>query len=391
MTDDRPMLDVLRKSLRQSDLPFRDFVELVLYHPEFGYYARAESPVGRDGDYVTSPVLSPVFSYSLGNLCREFMNRNGDGVSQVVDIGCGDGSLIRALADEKQLTTKAQRTQRKSLCPLCLCGSTAFFGVDRNLARATPDSNVIYVTSLDQIPPADARLIISNELFDALPFARLVQRGEHLHELWVTERDGALDWSEHEADARYEDYFAERGIRLDDGQFADVSLEWSALYDDLCRFVQRGLIVTFDYGLPQSKLFRGRMRRFGTAAAYSKQRVSRDLLINPGEQDLTAHINFDDLKRVGEGQAFASLFFDIQAKFLLALGAAEHELFKPILDVTIESANEGLTLLQDRDDAKRLILPDGIGADIRVLVQARGMGEEPWGFQTGVWGVGGGV
>src|SRR3954454_3728396 len=359
------MFDVLRKSLKDSDLPFRDFVELVLYHPEFGYYARAESPVGREGDYVTSPVLSPVFSYSLGKLCREFMSRTGDAVSQVVDIGCGDGALIRALAAEKQLAAEAQ-----------------FYGVDRNLGRAIPDPRVTYVRSLDQIPPADARLIISNELFDALPFARLVQRGEHLHELWVTERDGALDWSEHEADARYDDYFAERGIKLDDGQFADVSLEWSALYDDLCRFTKRGLIVTFDYGLPQTKLFRGRMRRFGTAAAYSQHRVSRDLLINPGQQDLTAHINFDDLRLTGERQHFTTRFFDIQAKFLLALGAAEHALLQPIEEAAAANAEEAMVLLEARDDARRLILPDGIGADIRVLVQERGMGREEWRFQT---------
>src|SRR3954469_1496777 len=139
MGSDRSIFDVLRKSLKDSDLPFRDFVELVLYHPEFGYYARAESPVGREGDYVTSPVLSPVFSYSLGNLCREFMNRNGDAVSQVVDIGCGDGALVRTLAGEKQLTTGAQ-----------------FVGLDRNLGRAIPDATVTYVQSLDEIPPADA-------------------------------------------------------------------------------------------------------------------------------------------------------------------------------------------------------------------------------------------
>jgi SAM-dependent MidA family methyltransferase len=393
MNSERSMLDVLRKSLKESDLPFHDFVELVLYHPEFGYYAKGQSPVGREGDYVTSPVLSPVFAYSLGNLCREFMSRSGDGVWQVVDIGCGDGGLIRAVARgvgsgewgvgaTKETPREGEPLGASSPTPDSRLPTPQFFGLDRNLGRAIPDPNVTYVTSLDQIPPADARLITSNELFDALPFARLVQRGEQLHELWVTERDGALDWSEHEADARYEEYFAERGIRLDDGQFADVSLEWSALYDDICRFVPRGLIVTFDYGLPQSKLFRGRMRRFGTAAAYAKQRVSRDLLINPGEQDLTAHINFDDLRRTGEGQAFASLFFDIQAKFLLTLGATEHELFKPILDVNIESANEGLTLLQDRDDARRLILPDGIGADIRALVQGRGMGAEPWRFEA---------
>jgi SAM-dependent MidA family methyltransferase len=392
MTAARSMLDVLRKSLKDSDLPFGDFVELVLYHPEFGYYAKVESPVGKDADYVTSPVLSPVFSYSLGNLCREFMSRSGDDVFQVVDIGCGDGGLIRALArgvgsgewgvGAARDTHQGATLGALSPTPHTPLPAPRFFGLDRNLGRAVPDPNVTYVHSLAEIPPADARLIISNELFDALPFARLVQRGEHLHELWVTERDGALDWSEHEADGRYEEYFAERGITLDDGQFADVSLEWAALYCDICRFVPRGLIVTFDYGLPQSKLFRGRMRRFGTAAAYSKQRVSRDLLVNPGEQDLTAHINFDDLRRTGEGQAFASLFFDIQAKFLLALGATEHELFRPIGDLTAERANEGLTLLQDRDDARRLILPDGIGADIRVLVQGRGMGSEPWRFQT---------
>src|SRR5437764_9591115 len=112
---ERSMLDVLRKSLKNSDLPFRDFVELVLYHPDLGYYATAESPVGREGDYVTSPVLSPVFAYSLGNLVREFMSRSGDGVLQVVDIGCGDGGLIRALAGERQLTTEAERAQRKPL------------------------------------------------------------------------------------------------------------------------------------------------------------------------------------------------------------------------------------------------------------------------------------
>ena len=365
MPGERSLSDVLRNSLNQGDMPFRDFVELALYHPEFGYYARPESPVGREGDFITSPLLSPLFSFALGRLVDEFLSRSGDAVSQVVDIGCGDGALIRSLSERCRLG-----------------GQPDFFGVDRNLGRAQPHPGVTYATSLGDIPPAEVRLLINNELFDALPFARLVQRGDELHELWVTERDGVLDWTEHEADPRYDDYFAERGIELDDGQFADVSLEWPALYDDLCGFVQKGLIVSFDYGLPQTKLFRGRMRRFGTAAAYSRHRVSRDLLVNPGEQDLTAHINFDDLRRTGERQGFATRFFDIQAKFLLALGAAEHELLKPIGEVTVDNAEEGIALLEARDDARRLILPDGIGADIRVLVQERGMGREEWGFQT---------
>ena len=406
MPQERSLLDVLRNSLIRSDLPFRDFVELALYHPEFGYYARPKSPIGREGDFITSPLLSPLFSDVLGNLIDEFMSRTGDGVSQVVDIGCGDGALIRALAwgvgsgvsgvgESERQETRDQRSGEQlpsssgnrqplssSPTPHTRLPTPQFIGFDRNLGRTVPDPRVTYVSSLAEIPPADARLIISNELFDALPFARLVQRDEHLHELWVTEREGALDWTEHEAEGRYEDYFAERGIVLEPGQFADVSLDWLDVYDEICRLVPRGLIVTFDYGLPQSKLFRGRMRRFGTAAAYSGHRVSRDLLANPGEQDLTAHINFDDLIRTGESQGLNTLFFDMQAKFLLAQGAAEHPLLAPIGEAAIGSAEEGIALLDAREDAKRLILPDGIGAEIRVLVQERGMGQDRWRFQT---------
>ncbi|MEA2488546.1 MAG: hypothetical protein QOH21_338, partial [Acidobacteriota bacterium] len=258
-----------------------------------------------------------------------------------------------------------------------------FYGVDRALERAAPllEDSVTFVRSIDEVPNDGPAFLFSNELFDALPFTRLVQRGEHLHELWVRERDGALDWSEHEAAPSYDHYFAERGIVLTDGQFADVSLEWEAYYRDIARRFPRALLVTMDYGFPGDKLFHGRIRRFGTAAAYAQQRVTRDLLANPGQQDLTAHINFTDLQRVGEELGGQTLYFDRLAKFLLSIGIAEHELFRPVDGIAIADADEGLQLLAAREDAKRLILPDGMGEDLRVLVQGRGISFENWSFQ----------
>ena len=378
------MRDYLHNLLQGSDLSFRDFMELALYHPELGYYAQRRSPVGKEADYVTSPVVSDVFAFALSRLVQEFLGRIGDGMSSIVDVGCGDGGLIGALAGERG----------------------RFFGVDRELGRvagyelrvaearraiATRNPQpVTFVRSLDELPREGAHLIISNELFDAQPFARLVQRGDELHELWVAERPGdegvELDWSEHEAEFAYSDYFAVRGIELLDGQFADISLEWSALYDDLAKLVERGLIVTFDYGFPQKQLFDPRIRRFGTAAAYSRQRVTRDLLANPGEQDLTAHINFDDLIRAGEARGFRTLFFDRQAKFLLALGITEHPLFQPSTELEVGSLDEGVALLDARDAARRLVLPDGIGEDIRVLVQGRGVELDGWSFGRKLFG-----
>ncbi|HYU23793.1 MAG TPA: SAM-dependent methyltransferase [Thermoanaerobaculia bacterium] len=357
------MRDVLRNMLQYGDLPFRDFVEVVLYHPEFGYYTRAKSPVGKEGDFITGPSLSPAFSFAIGKLVRDFVSRHTDEVSTIVDIGCGGRELVRAL---KGIEGAEVFGVERIVTPSVSEGPGGAGGHNpvppRPLAHARGD----IVASIFDLPRNGAQLIISNELFDALPFARLVRRGSELHELTVTKD---FDWGERQADPRYIDYFAERGIELEDGQFADVSLEWEAMYAELCRFVERGLIVTFDYGYPGDQLFRSRMRRYGTAAAYRGHRVSRDLLADPGEQDLTAHINFTDLQREGERQGFETIAFTRQAQFLLSLGIAEHELFTPIHD--LERAS--IELMEQRDEARRLVLPDGIGEEIRVLLQAKGV------------------
>jgi SAM-dependent MidA family methyltransferase len=367
MPAERSMTDVLRNTLHYGDLSFRDFMELALYHPDFGYYARAANPVGKEGDYVTAPTLSPAFSFAIAGLVREFVRRSEGAVCSIVDIGCGDGSLIRSLASQTEEP------------------SARFFGVDRSLSRALSAAHdqadsVTFVRTIEELPRDGHHLFFSNELFDAFPFARLVQRGEHVHELWVSEREGLLDWSEREAPAPYEDYFAGNQVELAEGQFADVSLEWGLYYADLARFLRHGMIVTCDYGHPAQKLFHSRARRFGTAAAYRGQRVSRDLLADPGMQDLTAHINFTDLERAGEREGAETAYFDRLARFLLAIGITRHPLFTPVQDVAVEGAEEGLALLEERENAKRLVLPDGIGEDLRVLVQVKGMSLEKWSF-----------
>ncbi|HEX7828497.1 MAG TPA: SAM-dependent methyltransferase [Thermoanaerobaculia bacterium] len=364
MPREQSMVEVLRNMLHYGDLSFRDYVELVLYHPEFGYYAGAANPVGKSGDYVTAPSLSPVFSFAIARLVREFVRRSEGAVCSIVDIGCGDGSLIRAISEQVDEE------------------NVRFFGIDRALERAREASDrVTFLNVIDHLPRDGHHFFFSNELFDAFPFARLVSRGEHVHELWVAERDGALDWTEHEAPAPYDDYFQAREIELSEGQFADVSLEWGLYYADIARFLEHGMIVTCDYGYPQDKLFHPRARRFGTAAAYRGQRVSRDLLAAPGEQDLTAHINFTDLERAGESEGAKTLFFDRLAKFLLGIGITEHELFRPVQDVGISSVEQGVELLQERENARRLVLPDGVGEDLRVLVQVKGMNDAKWSFE----------
>src|SRR5258708_22773452 len=153
MPGERSLSEVLRNLLTHSDLPFREFVERVLDHPEFGYDARSQSPVGREGDFITSPLLSPVFSFALGRLVDEFVSRAGDGVSQVVDMGCGDGELICALArgvGSGAWGVGGEKTGASSSTPHPPHPTPQFFGLDRNLGRAKPDPRITYVTSLGE-------------------------------------------------------------------------------------------------------------------------------------------------------------------------------------------------------------------------------------------------
>ena len=139
------------------------------------------------------------------------------------------------------------------------------------------------------------------------------------------------------------------------------------------------MLVTIDYGFPDRQLFDPRIRRFGTAASYAGQRVHRDLLAAPGEQDLSAHVNFGDLQRAGEREGAATLFDGRLAKFLLALDVTQHPLFQPVVEPA--DLEEAMAVREAREEARRLVLPDGIGEEMRVLVQAVNLPTEGWSFQ----------
>ncbi|HEY0590963.1 MAG TPA: SAM-dependent methyltransferase [Thermoanaerobaculia bacterium] len=342
-------------------------MELALYDPEFGYYVQPRSGL----DYATSVDLSPVFAYALARLAGEFLDRAGDGLFTIVDIGCGDGSLLAGI--------------RENL-PEALLRKANLVGVDRSLGRLRPelagDPGLRFVRSIEDVDTAPATLVLSNELFDAFPVARVVRREQGLSELWVrAEEDGTLAWEERDAPGELVEYFTARAIALEAGQFADVTPKWSSFYGALAGRIERGLIVTIDYGFPQEKLFDARVRRYGTAVAFRRHQITRDLLAEPGRQDLTAHINFTDLERAGEARGWTSLVLERQARFLLKLGITGHPLLAPLEEVE-GSAADAVELASARDAARRLVLPEGIGEEMRVLVQSRGMTHAEWTFES---------
>jgi SAM-dependent MidA family methyltransferase len=202
-------------------------------------------------------------------------------------------------------------------------------------------------------------LIFSYELFDAMPVHRLIGRaGGATGERWGDwrERDGFLYVEGDLSDPALLALLG--GRRLVEGQIADLAPAWEPLYRELARALERGLIVTCDYGYERDSLLDLRVRRHGTLACYSRQRVHRDALRRLGEEDLTAHVDWTTLREAGEAEGLESVVLTRQARWLVAAG-----LFEEIAAAGAAAASAARTLLDG----------DGMGEEIRVLVQSRGV------------------
>jgi SAM-dependent MidA family methyltransferase len=188
-----------------------------------------------------------------------------------------------------------------------------------------------------------------------------------LREIYVNTRGQELVEEEGELSSpTVADYLDRYGAPLGEGQVAEVHLAMLAWLEQATAALERGFLLTIDYGYPAQDLYRpGRQR--GSLLAYRQHRAGEDWLSLPGEQDLTAHVNFTALEERGRELGLEPLGGATQASFLLALVRASR-----CAELEPAGANQ-LEKLRTRQALKQLIHPEGMGEAFRVLVQAKGV------------------
>lgn len=323
----------LRRQIAASGpIPFASFMAEALYG-QGGYYARQRIPIGPEGDFVTGSSLSPLFGRATARLV-ETLDRIAGGPTELLEAGYGSGAHLRAVRDA------LGESRRWRLA-----------GWDR-IGRELPAG----VTRLDSLDGVDVTgVVFSYELFDALPFNRLVRRDGGLRELLVgIGSDTDFDWTE--GPLSDPSLAALPRAELREGQIVDLSAEWGPLYRQLAASLKRGLLVTCDYGFETERLYDPRVRLHGTLACYRDQRVHRDPFSAVGKQDLTAHVDFSVLIEEGERAGLVTLALTRQAPWLAACG---------LLDGLADASEP------ERFEALQLMQLDGMGEEIRVLVQGR--------------------
>ena len=396
----------LREQIEQEihergPMPFSRYMEMCLYHPGLGYYSRNVEQFGKAGDFYTASDLHAVFGRLLARQFDE-MWRALDCPPQIelLELGPGRGLFARDVLDWSakrfpdffaalictlQEASPALRGKlRDNLREHVESGKAAIPEAQTRLAASPAASDdEVPRGSIPQIqctcPPAAPLIVFANEFFDALPVEILGTQGKlHLaledgrvHEVWLPPAPEEIEFLDCYS------VHPERGERI------EVCLPAQQWMGEISKTISRGMAVVVDYGFTRDEQLAGHHR--GTLMAYRQHSAHADPYHAPGEQDLTAHVNFSALAAAAEQGGLRVQKLLTQSQFLMGIG--ERNQFADAL--------EDCRLPQDRGpqqtriwpvgveerakvalQLKHLVTPAGMGETHHVLVASRGVGEE---------------
>lgn len=359
----RALTELLAQRIRTAGpIPFDEFMRECLYHPVHGYYSRANA--ARFGDYYTSVDVHPIFGRLLARQFAEMWELLGSPRPFVLaECGAGVGRLAGHILDFSARSFSAFYDAIQYVAVERSDGRRAEHG-----ARLAAHVGAGRAASSSELPRAIAAgCIFSNELLDALPVHRVVVERGALREIFVG-WDGArfMEVAGEPSTPALAQYFQEQGIALEEGQQAEVCFEACDWIENAGRSLRRGFVLTIDYGHEARALY-GESHNRGTLLAYCDRTVSENILEAPGEQDLTAHVNFTAVDLWGRRNGLVRTGLVTQSQFLVALGRGNEfaDLYEP--------GQTGIEKLRARLLLKNLIHPEGLGEKFQVLVQHKGI------------------
>jgi SAM-dependent MidA family methyltransferase len=389
----------IEREIRQrGPIPFSRYMQICLYDPCHGYYSANAEQFGKAGDFYTSSDVHAVFGRLLARQFDEIwqaLDRPPE--IEILELGPGRGLFARDVLDWSNkkfpdffaaLTYTLQETSpalqarlREVLCEHITSAKAVVSaeGVRSDAPAPEGRANLAQRFSAgcqaqnDQVPegrptglcrtlaPETPLVVFANEFFDALPVEILSAQGKlhialennRLCETWLPPLAEELEFLD-----RY-------GVHPESGERIEVPTLAQNWIQQIAHSSARGslLVMVIDYGYTRNQQLAGRFR--GTLMAYRQHSASSDPYQAPGEQDLTAHVNFTALATACEQAGMSCEKLLTQSQFLMGIG--EKNQFADAFEdcrVPQERAKVALQL-------KHLVTPEGMGENFQVLIASR--------------------
>jgi SAM-dependent MidA family methyltransferase len=356
----------LRAEIRASGgwIPFARYMEIALYAPGLGYYAAGAAKLGRDGDFVTAPEMSPLFGAALAVQLRAILDATAG--RDVVELGAGTGRLaadvLNALAAANApparyriLETSPDLRERQRA----------------TLARNAP-AHAPLVDWVDTLPKAIDGAIVANEVLDAIPVHVVRAHGAEVLERGVGWDDAAsrFEWIERPARERLAALATQR-LPPGPDYVSEINPVAEALVHSIGRSLEGGAALFIDYGFPAAEYYHPQ-RSEGTLMCHYRHRAHADPFLWPGLNDITAHVDFTAIAEAGVAAGLHVAGFAPQAPFLVSCG---------VLDLLAAvGPPDSAPYLQAAAPIQHLLSPAEMGELFKVLALARSEGIDWKGF-----------
>jgi SAM-dependent MidA family methyltransferase len=368
-----PLRQKIEQEIRErGTIPFSRYMELCLYDPEFGYYSRNAQQFGKAGDFYTSSDVHAVFGRLLARQFEEMWRALGSpGQIELVELGPGRGLFAQ---DVLGWSEKKFPDFFRALRYILVESSPALRERIQETLRKHLESGKAEVSALyapDEASGPNA-IVFANEFFDALPVEILSTKGS----LHIDARDGRFVEVWTPPSPQELEFLDRYSVHSEPDERVEAPLAAQQFMDRIATGIQRGFIIAIDYGYTREEQLAGRHR--GTLKAIRQHSISANPYEAPGEQDITADVNFTALAAAAEKHRMETHKIITQSQFLLGIGEANQ----------FADAFEECRLPQERAKValqlKHVVTPAGMGESFQVLIASRGVEQERSGSLSGL-------
>ena len=360
-------------------ITFAEYMDLVLYHPQHGYYATEAVNIGKQGDFLTSPHWGTDFGELLATQFLqmwEILQRPHP--FTIVEMGAGQGILA---ANILECIQERHGDFFDSLEYVIVEKSAAMKSVQKENLKKWLPANKLQWREWEKIGVASITgCFFSNELFDSFPVHQIMVEGGKIQEIYVTgDGNKFVEVSGEISTPKIADYFPFMELDLLSGAYADgyrtevnlLALDWAR---EMSSKLQKGYALTIDYGYSAERYYNPG-RREGTLQCYFQHRRHNNPYWNVGRQDITAHVNFTAIDKISDWWGLMFVDLTQQGLFLMALGLGDR-----LNELSSDRSLSITDVLRRREALHSLIDPMGLGG-FGVLVQSKGLSEEEEGIK----------
>lgn len=335
-------------------ITYHEYMNLVLYDPQYGYYMKEKEKIGSKGDFITSSNYADILGYLFAKWFEKKIKENS--LAPIFcEIGAGNGRFAKAFMEEWYSCPREELTY--------IIIEKSPYHKQLQLDQFEENWNVRYVNSVQDLNQFKG-MVFSNELFDAFPVHVIEKDQGQLYEIMVSiENNLLVEKKVPLTDEAIFNFIEDYDIIITDGQRIEISLDMENMISDISSALEAGFVVTIDYGYSNEE-WQVPVRKEGSLRGYYQHKLVKNVLTHPGEMDMTSHIHWDALEKVGEKYNLQKINRWRQHDFLLSIGILE------------ELKNHGdlnpFSEVNKRNRAIRsLIMPQGISDAFHVLLQRK--------------------